>query len=72
MVLQTICQNGSLDVFSVDSHTAWIIYVMVFVSRALNRGIKSRNTPALCADVVHVPTTPDALQGPPNWNPANL
>lgn len=40
--------------------------VMVFVSQTPDPEIKYQNALTWCADVVHVPTTPDALQGPPN------
>ena len=55
-----------------NSRTAWIICVMISVSRAPDLEVKCGNAPTLCVDVVHVPTTPDALQDPPSWNPANL
>lgn len=57
-----------IDICSGGSRTTWIIYVVVFVSRVPNRRVigEISDAPTLCADVVHVPTTPDALQGPPN------
>lgn len=67
----SLLKLGTLTLFN-SSRTTWIICVMMPVSRASGRKVKSRNAPTLCEDVVHVPTTPDALQSPPSWNPANL
>lgn len=57
---------GYVDIRSERFHTAWIICVEVCVSHATGPGVKSWNAPTWWEDVVHVPTTPDALQGPPN------
>lgn len=40
--------------------------MIIFISHGPDPEVKCQNSPTLCADVVHVPTIPDALQGPPN------